>query len=520
MGMRALGKLCFVAGLVVLLLLALLGMVRAAGRAEDRLPPPRVAAGVWSATAGGAEAEYLLVLDEQAALDGVAVMEARDVRLRTIYDRLRATALHSQGPVRAELEAAGVPYRPFYIVNMLLVRGDRTLLTRLAGRPDVAYIVGNPRVRQALPVIRATESSAMPLGSVPWGVQKVRAVEVWSLGYTGTGIVVAGADTGYWWSHPALIRQYRGYNGVTATHDYHWHDAVHTGGGTLCPEDSPVPCDGFPSSHGTHTMGTMVGDDGAGQQVGVAPGARWIGCRNMDGNGYGTPARYAECFEFFLAPYPIGGDPFTDGVPSLAPHVVNHSWSCTPAEGCSGAEITQTLQPAVEALRAAGIVVVASAGNAGAGGCSTVSEPIAIYEAAFTVGATDVADAIAGFSSRGPVTIDGSGRLKPDLSAPGVGITSSVQYGYASLSGTSMAGPHVAGTVALLWSAAPAYMGQVAATEHLIERSARLRLDTTCGGAPGGVPNNVYGWGVVDALAAVQQALSYRWGYLPLVWKG
>jgi subtilisin family serine protease len=461
-----------------------------------------------------------VVLDQQAALSGVAAIEERDRRLQAVYDRLRATALRSQAPLRAELEAAGASYRPFFIVNMLLVRGDRALLTRLAGRPAVAHIVGNPRVRQALPAVRATVSSAGPLGSVSWGVQNVQAVEVWSLGYTGTGIVVAGADTGYWWDHPALIRQYRGYNGITATHDYHWHDAVHAGGGTVCPEDSPVPCDGFSSSHGTHTMGTMVGDDGAGQQIGVAPGARWIGCRNMDSNGYGTPARYAECFEFFLAPYPIGGDPFADGVPSLAPHVVNNSWSCTSLEGCSGVEITQTLQPAVEVLRAAGIVVVASAGNDGVGGCSTVREPIAIYEAAFTVGATDAADAIAGFSSRGPVTVDGSGRLKPDVSAPGVSVLSSVRDGYGSLSGTSMAGPHVAGTVALLWSAAPRFVGRVALTEQVIERTARSQVDTTCGGAPGGVPNDVYGWGVVDALAAVQRALGTQWRYLPLVWKG
>jgi uncharacterized repeat protein (TIGR01451 family) len=251
-------------------------------------------------------------------------------------------------------------------------------------------------------------------------------------------------------------------------------------------------------------MGTMVGDDGGGNQIGVAPGARWISCRNME-EGWGTPATYAECFEFFLAPYPLGGDPFTEGEPSLAPHVINNSWTCPPQEGCDW----DSLQAVVEVVRTAGIVVVASAGNSGFG-CGTVEDPLAIYDAVYTVGATDVSDNIAGFSARGPVTVDGSGRLKPDVTAPGVGVRSSVPgTGYGSNSGTSMAGPHVAGTVALLWSAAPELIGDVDATEWVIARTARPKTTTQgCGGdGADDVPNNVYGWGIVDALDAVRSTL-------------
>jgi uncharacterized repeat protein (TIGR01451 family) len=396
---------------------------------------------------------------------------------------------------------------------MLMVRGDRARVTQLAARPEVARIVANPRIRQSLPESRPDDVRSLAPQGIEWNVARVSADDVWALGHTGQGVVVAGQDTGYDWDHPALKNQYRGWDGSTASHDYNWHDAIHgndshTPAGNPCGFDSPVPCDD--NSHGTHTMGTIVGDDGGSNQIGVAPGARWIGCRNME-QGWGTPATYAECFEFFLAPYPLGGDPFTDGVPSLAPHVINNSWSCPPSEGCSW----ETLQTVVENVRAAGIVVVASAGNEGSG-CSSVNDPIAIYDGAFSVGATDVNDNIASFSSRGPVTVDGSGRLKPDVSAPGTtvwplsGIRSSVPgEGYGRKSGTSMAGPHVAGALALLWSAAPGLVGDVDATELLVAQTARPRINTTCGGEPGGRPNNVYGWGIVDALAAVEAS---PWG--------
>ena len=471
------------------------------GRLSSAPPPPAsVSPHVLAATEGNASASFLVVLREQADLRPAALLPTKADKGRFVYEALRQMALRSQAPLRAALDRAGIRYRSFYIANMIELSGDRETVLRLAARSDVARIEANPQIANLQSDLwpptfdlRDQKSKIQNPKSVEWSIQKVNAPQAWALGYTGQGMVVAGADTGYQWDHPALKSHYRGWNGITATHDYNWHDAV---------ADSPAPLD--PHGHGTHTMGTMVGDDGAGNQVGIAPGAKWIGCRNMDSGGYGTPARYIECFQFFLAPYPLGADPHTQGVPELAPAVIGNSWSCPPSEGCSAG----TLQAIVDTVRAAGIEVVAAAQNYGSG-CSTIREPIGIYTNTFTVGATNSNDAIAGFSSRGPVSYNDSTYRKPDISAPGVSVRSAYpNNSWAYLQGTSMATPHVAGLFALVWSAAPEAVGDLAATEKVITSTAvHLTTSQGCGGdTPTSVPNNVFGWGRIDALAAVQAA--------------
>src|SRR5438876_636762 len=138
------------------------------------------------------------------------------------------------------------------------------------------------------------------------GVSYVHAPQVWALGFTGQNIVIASADTGQRWTHNALKPHYRGWDGVDANHNYNWHDSIHDSVGNPCGNDSPFPCDDY--FHGSHTIGTAIGDDGQGNQIGVAPGAKWIGCRNMD-VGNGTPARYIECMQWYLAPYPLNCSP-------------------------------------------------------------------------------------------------------------------------------------------------------------------------------------------------------------------
>jgi subtilisin family serine protease len=302
------------------------------------------------------------------------------------------------------------------------------------------------------------------------------------------------------WDHPALQPNYRGTFGELTVHTYSWLDAIPDTGVADGCADLGQPCDD--NGHGTHTVGTMVGTTTV-MTYGVAPGSQWIGCRNMRG-GVGTPESYTTCFEFFLAPYPQGGDPFTEGRPDLAPHIINNSWGCPPKEGCN----KESLRQVVETVRAAGLMVVASAGNNGSS-CSSVVDPIGIYDATFSVGAHDVNGNLASFSSRGPVTADGSGRLKPDLTAPGVEVISTTRFGgTGKLSGTSMASPHVAGAVALLWSAAPWLVGEIDLTEQLLLKSATPIYSDLCGTADRSIsPNPAFGYGRLDVAAAVEMAM-------------
>ena len=458
-------------------------------------------------------ADVLVTLTAQADLSGAQNLTTKEEKGAYVYQQLTQTAQNTQSELLATLAAEGIAYRSFWAVNAVWLSAATTAsIERLAQRADVRLIELDASAHlNALPIVpntQATGTASRLLGNVTWGINKIKADQVWALGFTGQGVTVGGQDTGYSWEEAPIKAKYRGWNGTTANHNYNWHDAIHARDSAHYTDDNPygynliVPIDDH--GHGTHTAGTMAGaTDTSGTSIGVAPNAKWIGCRNME-RGWGMPSTYIECFQWFIAPTDLNNaNPNT----AKAPHVINNSWGCPPSEGCNTSNFS-TMATVVANVKAAGIVVMQSAGNDG-GNCSTVLTPAAIYEPAFSVGATDGGDGIAGFSSRGPVTVDNSNRRKPNVSAPGVGILSVLPGGgYAYWSGTSMAGPHVAGAVALLISARPALAGNVELIENILEQTAE-HLTTTegCGGdSPTASPNNTFGFGRIDILAAVQQA--------------
>lgn len=465
--------------------------------------------------------EFFVYLNEQADLSGARSLATKEAKGRFTYDRLRAVAAESQGAVIAALEQSGATYRSFWVTNGIIARGDLDAVEAVARLAQVQYVygVGSGQLERPASVDAPGGTNATNLATTVFdSIALVKANQAWSLGHRGQGVVVAGADTGVRWTHEALKSKYRGWNGTTPDHNYNWHDAIHNPN-PFCPANSPQPCDDdgvIGGGHGSHTVGTMVGTgpERAGQknEIGMAPDAKWIACRNMN-NGVGVIPTYLECMEWFIAPTKIDG---SGADPTKAPHVINNSWGCV--EVCPPPALQDTLQ----ASRAAGIVYVVSAGNDGIGGpgpaagCSTIYHPLARYPEAFTVGATTWdTDSIAEFSSRGPVLLGDPPNQpllrKPDITAPGVAIRSaqrSSDSAYRNLDGTSMAGPHVAGLVALIISANPALAGNVDRIEDIIEQTAVPKPSNEgCGlDSPTAVPNNTYGWGRIDALAAVQEA--------------
>lgn len=464
----------------------------------------------------GATTEVIIAFKEQANLNAAYQLKTKKAKGQFVYEEVQKVSIRSQVAVKEILNGAGQSYKSLAIVNAILVQLDLNLAKKIAGELTVKNIQPNPWTVFDAPVLDRTIANNARGGDVEWGISNIQADLVWNMGFEGAGVVVGGQDTGYEWDHPAIKEKYRGWDGESVDHNFNWHDSIHEidslhNDPVISPENNPcgldssVPCDDH--NHGTHTVGTMVGgqDVAAGEnKIGVAPLAKWIGCRNME-RGWGSPASYIECFDWFLAPTDLNGE---NADPDAAPHVINNSWGCPPVEGCN-ADNFELMETALNALKASGVVVVVSAGNSGPG-CNSVDDPSAIFEGAFTIGASNSRDSIAGFSSRGAVAVDGSFRLKPNVVAPGVGVRSSIRGGnYATWNGTSMAGPHVAGAVALIISAAPHLAGQVDTIEAILEATTlQIISEQDCDQFPGrAIPNTTYGYGRIDVFSAVMRAL-------------
>jgi hypothetical protein len=418
-----------------------------------------IGAGAVYAFAGqpGLHGEKLfVVMKDQAPLTGLPTTfgpAGRGQRVGAVYQRLTSFAEASQKDLRKQLDRWKVQYRAYYLVNGILVDGGPVVRNWLAKRPDVDRVLLDPVLRP-LPVPNPVDhgSLARPPQGIGWNIEMVGAPQAWARGITGQGIVIGSSDSGVDGTHPVLQQGFRG-------GDDSWYDPWY---GSTAPRDY--------NGHGTHTTATAVGRGG----IGVAPDAQWVGCVNLARN-LGSPSHYLDCLQFMLAPFPYGGNPFTDGRPARAPHILTNSWGCPVIEGCDSGSLSQ----ATAALAAAGIAVVVAAGNSGPR-CDSIIDPPAIYPSVITVAAVNEKREVAVFSSRGPGPAG-----KPVIAAPGERIVSAMPGGrYGAQDGTSMATPHVAGLIALLWSQRPELIGDLATTRALLSSAARpaANVSADCGG--------------------------------------
>jgi hypothetical protein len=253
------------------------------------------------------EASFFVLLRAKATLAGATAIRQHGQRAAFVQQRLTAAADSSQAGLRSLLDARHADYRPFWIVNTVEVTGDRSLLKEIASRDDVQQVLARRSFQLVEPRAGKTQAKVQ---SVEWNIDRIRAPEVWStFGDRGEGIVVANIDSGVEFDHPALVRQYRGNLGNGEfDHNYNWFDPA-----GVC--DDPAPCDNI--DHGTHVMGTMVGDDGdpGPNQVGVAPHARWIAAKGCEVTTC-TDASPLASGQWVVAPTDSGGQ---NPRPDLAP---------------------------------------------------------------------------------------------------------------------------------------------------------------------------------------------------------
>ncbi len=439
-------------------------------------------------------ADFIVRFDAQADLSAAYGMDW-NTRGEFVYTTLRETADKSQVNAKAILDKAGLKYQTMIGGNDLYVWSGTPIVADEMSALSEVYFIRATRTYTVDPIKISdpiqniswagdylvnhwlTSVGAEPEATTDWGITDTKANQAWALGARGAGIKVANIDTGVQWNHPALVGQFACASGSDPAC---WADPSNICGGTACDN----------SGHGTHTMGTMVAKDNPALPyiAGMAPDATWIACKGCESNSCSSYA-LTTCADWILAP---GGNP------ANRPNVVNNSWGST-SDGNSW------YLSYVNAWRAAGVFPAFAAGNNGPT-CDSMGDP-GSYQASFASAAHDSNRAIASFSSRGASFFGHDPYTKPNISAPGVGICSTVPTnGWAcGYSGTSMASPHTAGAVAQLWSCAPGLVGQIDATFQALQNSADTPPAGSCGAPPDGQGNYTFGYGYLDVLSLVTE---------------
>ncbi|GMF42534.1 unnamed protein product [Phytophthora fragariaefolia] len=400
--------------------------------------------------------------------------DRRVTNIQNIVSALKQHAQNTQSPVIQILTAAGLQFKSCWITNTIQVLDvPLAIVQQILSLVIVKEIIFDIIITLDPPQPTADSTSNTPTAG--WGATKIKATNVWSTSNTGQNVVVGTIDTGVRSTHETLINNWVG--------AYGWYDPNQK---TATPFDA--------NGHGTHVTATIAGSQG----VGIAPGAKWMTCKGC-GASTCTLSLLTACAQFMLCPTDTNGNNCNA---AKAPHIVSNSWGA--GQGMS------YFQPNLDAWYAARILPVFAAGNSGANGCSSVVSP-GDSAKAFAIGATDTGDVLGSFSSLGPSV---NGLVKPDVAGPGVSIRSA-WYGndsdYLSLSGTSMAAPHLAGTIALALSARPGFCLDNMKT--ILSSSTDRALPNaaiTCGGTGDSTfPNNQYGYGRINAQSVVNAALAY-----------
>jgi subtilisin family serine protease len=433
----------------------------------------------------------IVVLKEKADLEKALKQQKDENPAGVVVSSLQDTAQQAQDKIRSlleeELDKGNIKnLRTFWVVNAFAAEINKEGLKKLTSFPEIEQITMDQKIHRPAPfpqeitlennfeLMHSSPSSPdKSSNGYPWNLAQINVPRVWEAGIYGRGIVVAIMDTGVELEHPALLKNYRGFQ-PGQSHNTSWFNVGKTDSDGEGPEDL--------NGHGTHIAGIIVGGTTE-APLGIAPGAKWIAA-NIFTKGYAWDSHIMEAFQWFLAP---GGDP------ANAPDIINCSWSSRPEY------VKDYLQwEILHNLEQAGITVFFAAGNNAEEGPGSPAS----YPHAFSVGAVkkegDTIE-ITDFSSRGPVNWQDAPYVKPEIVAPGSMIESAwLNNGYTTLEGTSTAVAHVSGVAALLLESSP----------NLTPRQIAYLLKTTAFWNPvwdayGKRPNNTYGNGLLDAYAAL-----------------